>query len=254
MQPDASDGRVVSRASWDRLVKVKVLGMRRSGLDLFSVVLAPVPASGFIARFHPANVEGTFKWWVENPPLRGTVEHVVRELLEMVVVGSMEAVAFDTDSSAGEEELGGTDANVPLRHRSGGLLEVWVSVHMLMLRVTPVMTYLDPITLDKMVIFSKLQIPEGFLVAHNSPGRVKELLRFDEDGAGLVAARAHPRTTVTGALDIFDHVAAHTFALRKIVRVPERPTVAADLHSEYMGGDPFWPNDKGGPDNPFVFD
>jgi hypothetical protein len=129
-----------------------------------------------------------------------------------------------------------------------------VSVHMLMFCITPVVTYLDPITHDKMVIFSKLEIPEGFLVAHNSPDRVEELLRFDEDCAGLVATRAHPRTTVIGALDIFDHVAEHTVALRNIVRVSERPTVVADLHAEYMGGDPFWPNEKGGPDNPFVFD
>jgi hypothetical protein len=252
LQPAASDGRVVPSAG--TLMKVKVVGVRRSGHDLFSAVLAPVSALGPIARFHPVNVDGTFDWWNENPQLRGTIESVMGEALEMVVVGSMETAASSNDSSSDEEWLGGNDAYANLRYRSGGLLEVYLSVHMLMFCITPVMTYLDPNTRDKMVIFSTLQIPEGFLVAHNSPGRVKELLRFDEDGAGLVATRAHPRTTVAGALDIFDHVAAHTFALRKIVRVPEHTAEAADLHHENMGGDPFWPNDRGGPDNPFVFD
>jgi hypothetical protein len=252
----APDGRVVPSAG--TLMKVKLVGVRRSAHDRFSAVLAPVSASGPIALFHPETVDSTFDWWTENPELRGTIESVMSEALEMVCVGSMETAASSNDSSSDEEWLGGNDASANLRYRSGGLLEVYVSVYMLMLCITPVMTYLDSATREKMVIFSTVHIPEGFLVAHNSPGRVKELLRFDEDGAGLVATRAHPRTTVAGALDIFDHVAAHTFALRKIVSVPEPTTVAAD---EYMGGAPFWPadykyqcEDRGGPDNPIVFD
>jgi hypothetical protein len=255
----APDGRIVPSAG--TLMKVKLVGARRSHHDRFSAVLAPVLASDPIALLHPDTVDSTYKWWNENPLLRGTIESVMREALEMVCVGSMETAESSSGSSSDEEWLGGNDASANLRYRSGGLLEVYLSVYMLIYCITPVMTYLDATTRKKMVIFSTVNIPEGFLVANNSAGRVKEILRFDEDGAGLVAARAHPRTTVAGALDIFNHVAEHTFALRKVVSAPEPTAVENDDYP--VGGAPLpWTadyeyqcsRDRGGPDNPFVFD
>jgi hypothetical protein len=138
-------------------MKVRVIGIRKvsmAGPVLYSAVLAPVSAEGFIASFHLAAVEGSFQWWDNNPMIRGVAERVMGELIEVVVVGSMEADEFETESSASEEELGRTAENVHLRYRKSGLLEVWVSLHMLQFCITPVVAYLEPITHSKMVIFS----------------------------------------------------------------------------------------------------
>jgi hypothetical protein len=221
------------------------------GPDRYSAVLAPIPAGSCIANFHSDAVKRCHTWWRNNPMIRGVAEKVMNELIEMVVVGTMENDGFETESSTSEEDMGRTADDNNLQHRKNGLLEVWVSVRMLQFCITPVVAYTEPITNRKMVIFSQLEMTGEFLAGHNSPGRIEDLLRFDENYEGLIATHAHPHSTVIGVLDIFDIVAENATALQNTIREAERPLVAADLHDE---AEIAMLDEMGGPDNPFVFD